>query len=50
VLDLINPAKRAARARPIELTGRQFRLLEFLVRQAGNLVTRTMLFEGGVGL
>jgi two-component system OmpR family response regulator len=44
MLDLI--AREASRAgRPIELTARQFRLLEFLVRQAGSLVTRTMLFE-----
>jgi two-component system OmpR family response regulator len=43
-LDLL--ARRAARAgRPIELTSREFRLLEFLVRHAGQVVTRRMLLE-----
>jgi two-component system OmpR family response regulator len=31
--------------KPIELLPREFRLLEFLVRHAGQVVTRTMLFE-----
>jgi len=44
-LDLIG--RRAIRAgREIELTSREFRLLEFLVRRAGQLVTRAMLLEG----
>jgi len=30
----------------IELTAREFNLLEFLVRRAGQVVTRTMLLEG----
>jgi DNA-binding response OmpR family regulator len=29
----------------VELLPREFRLLEFLVRHAGQVVTRTMLFE-----
>jgi len=32
--------------RPIELQPREFRLLEFLMRRAGQVVTRTMLLEG----
>ena len=32
--------------REISLTAREFKLLEFLVRHAGQLVTRTMLLEG----
>ena len=35
---------RAGRA--IELQPREFRLLEFLMRHAGQVVTRTMLLEG----
>jgi len=31
--------------RPVELTAREFRLLEYLVRHAGQVVTRTMLLE-----
>jgi two-component system, OmpR family, response regulator len=31
--------------RPIELLSREYRLLEYLMRHAGHLVTRTMLFE-----
>ncbi len=43
-LDLL--ARRASRAgRPIDLTSREFRLLEFLVRHAGQVVTRRMLLE-----
>jgi two-component system OmpR family response regulator len=32
--------------RPIDLQPREFRLLEFLMRHAGHVVTRTMLLEG----
>lgn len=32
--------------RPIDLQNREFRLLEFLLRRAGQVVTRTMLLEG----
>ncbi|GGD47124.1 response regulator transcription factor [Pseudoxanthomonas indica] len=43
-LDLL--ARRATRAgRRIELQPREFRLLEYLMRQAGQVVTRTMLLE-----
>ena len=43
-LDLL--ARTAARAgRPIELQPREFQLLEFLMRNAGSVVTRTMLLE-----
>lgn len=43
-LDLLS--RRASRgARRIELQPREFRLLEYLMRQAGNVVTRTMLLE-----
>ena len=39
--------RRANRAgRPIALQPREFRLLEFLVRRQGQVVTRTMLLEG----
>jgi two-component system OmpR family response regulator len=31
--------------RPIELTAREFRLLEFLAKHAGQVVTRTMLLQ-----
>ncbi|HYD31872.1 MAG TPA: response regulator transcription factor [Azospirillaceae bacterium] len=40
---LARTAKRAGR--PIELLPREFRLLEYLMRNAGNVVTRTMLLE-----
>ena len=44
-LDLL--ARRVARAgRNIELTTKEFQLLEYLVRHAGQTVTRTMLLEG----
>jgi len=44
-LDLL--AHRAHRAgRDIELTTREFRLLEYLVRHAGQVVTRSMLLKG----
>ena len=44
VLDLL--ARRVTRAgRDIELQPREFRLLEYLMRHAGQVVTRTMLLE-----
>jgi two-component system, OmpR family, response regulator len=44
-LDLL--ARRVARAgRNIDLTTKEFQLLEYLVRHAGQTVTRTMLLEG----
>ena len=43
-LDLLSrTAKRSGK--PIELLPREFRLLEFLMRHAGEVVTRTMLLE-----
>ena len=40
-------ARRVTRAgRKIELTAREFQLLEFLMRHAGQVVTRTMILEG----
>jgi len=39
-------AHRVARGgRPIELTAHEFKLLDFLMRRAGQVVTRTMLLE-----
>lgn len=44
-LDLLK--RTAARAgQPIELKPREFRLLEYLMRHVGQVVTRTMLLEG----
>ena len=44
-LDLL--ARRVTRAgREVELTSRELKLLEFLMRRAGQVVTRTMLLEG----
>jgi two-component system, OmpR family, response regulator len=44
-LDLLG--RRARRAgREIDLTSKEFTMLEFLVRRAGQVVTRTMLLEG----
>jgi two-component system, OmpR family, response regulator len=44
-LDLLG--RRATRAsRELDLTAREFTLLEYLVRHAGQVVTRTMLLEG----
>jgi two-component system OmpR family response regulator len=44
-LDLL--ARRVTRAgRAIDLTSKEFSLLEFLMRRAGQVVTRTMLLEG----
>jgi two-component system, OmpR family, response regulator len=43
-MDLL--ARTASRAgRPIDLLPREFRLLEYLMRHAGHIVTRTMLLE-----
>jgi two-component system OmpR family response regulator len=40
-------ARRVTRAgREVELTARELRLLEFLMRRPGQVVTRTMLLEG----
>jgi two-component system, OmpR family, response regulator len=40
-------ARRVMRAgREVELTTRELKLLEFLMRRAGQVVTRTMLLEG----
>jgi two-component system OmpR family response regulator len=40
-------ARRVTRAgRKIDLTTREFQLLEFLMRHAGQIVTRTMILEG----
>lgn len=44
-MDLLSRAVSRA-GRPIELQPREFRLLEFLLRHAGQVVTRTMLLEG----
>jgi len=44
-LDLL--ARRVTRSgRPIELTAKEFQLLEYLMRRPGQVVTRTMLLEG----
>lgn len=44
-LDLL--ARRVSRAgRTIDLTTKEFQLLEYLMRRAGQVVTRTMLLEG----
>ena len=44
-MDLLG--RTVARAgKPIELQPREFRLLEYLMRHAGQVVTRTMLLEG----
>ncbi len=46
-LDFDLLARRVTRAgREIELTARELKLLEFLMRRAGQVVTRTMLLEG----
>jgi two-component system OmpR family response regulator len=46
-LELDALSRRVTReGRPIELTAREFQLLEFLMRRAGQVVTRTMLLEG----
>jgi two-component system OmpR family response regulator len=44
-VDLV--ARKVTRAgQPVDLTAREFRLLEYLMRHAGQVVTRTMLLEG----
>ncbi|HEV7367696.1 response regulator transcription factor [Arenibaculum sp.] len=43
-MDLLARTVRRA-GRPIELLPREFRLLEYLMRHAGSVVTRTMLLE-----
>lgn len=44
-LDLLT--RRATRAgRNLDLTAREFRLLEFLIRHTGQVVTRTMMLQG----
>jgi two-component system OmpR family response regulator len=43
-MDLLSHAVRYA-GRVVELLPREYRLLEFLMRHAGQVVTRTMLFE-----
>jgi len=46
-LELDARARRVTRAgRKIDLTAREFQLLEFLMRHAGQVVTRTMILEG----
>src|SRR5512137_1778623 len=43
-MDLV--ARKVTRGgRPVEVTAREFRLLEYLMRHAGQVVTRTMLLE-----
>jgi len=45
-LELDRVARKVTRAgRPIELQPREFRVLEYLMRHAGQVVTRTMLLE-----
>jgi len=44
-LDLMARAARRG-GREIELKGREFHILEYLMRRAGRVVTRTMLLEG----
>ena len=43
----LDPATRAARrgTRTIQLTGKEYALLEYLMRRAGTIVTRTMIAE-----
>jgi DNA-binding response OmpR family regulator len=43
-IDLLTREVRRA-GQPIELLPREYRLLEYLMRHAGRVVTRTMLFE-----
>ena len=46
-LELDARARKVTRAsKKIELTAREFQLLEFLMRHAGQVVTRTMILEG----
>jgi DNA-binding response OmpR family regulator len=43
-LDLLTQKVQRA-GQPIELLPREYRLLEYLLRHAGQVVTRTMIFE-----
>lgn len=43
-MDVIS-RKVSRSGRPVDLTAREFRLLEYLMRHAGQVVTRTMLLE-----
>jgi two-component system OmpR family response regulator len=43
-MDLVS-RKVTRGGKPVELTAREFRLLEYLLRHAGQVVTRTMLLE-----
>jgi two-component system OmpR family response regulator len=43
-MDLVG-RKVTRSGRPVDLTAREFRLLEYLMRHAGQVVTRTMLLE-----
>jgi len=46
-LELDSRARKVTRAgRKIDLTAREFQLLEFLMRHTGQVVTRTMILEG----
>jgi two-component system OmpR family response regulator len=46
-LELDSRARKVSRnGRKIDLTAREFQLLEFLMRHAGQVVTRTMILEG----
>ena len=45
IMDLLSRTVRRA-GRTIDLQPREFRLLEYLMRHAGQVVTRTMLLEG----
>lgn len=45
VMDLLTRTVRRA-GKPIDLLPREFQLLEYLMRHAGSVVTRTMLLEG----
>ncbi len=47
----IDPASRTVTvgARPVELTGAEFNLLELLVRDAGSVVAKELLAEEGLG-
>jgi two-component system OmpR family response regulator len=44
-MDLLGRSVRRA-GRAVDLQPREFRLLEYLMRHAGQVVTRTMLLEG----
>jgi two-component system OmpR family response regulator len=50
-LELDRMTRRVMRnGKKIELTAREFQLLEFMMRHSGQVVTRTMLLEGSLGL